>query len=143
MSNDRQHILGLIDQFVEAYNRGDAAGLISAFAEDYVDMSEGEPTVRGEQAVRHTEARLLETFAKFTGRLRVDVDELEVLGDWAYDHGRLRIELHPKQGGEPTVVERRFLEIWSRGRDGAWEAACGMDNNLPGLQPAEPKKTAK
>ena len=133
MSSDREHILGLIDRFVDAYNRGDAAGLIAAFADDYVDMSEGEPTVRGEQAIRHTEARLLETFAKFTGRLSVDVDELEVLGDWAYDYGHLRIELHPKQGGEPAVVQRRFLEIWRRGPDGAWKAARGMDNNVTGL----------
>jgi ketosteroid isomerase-like protein len=133
MSSDREHILGLIDQLVDAYNRGDAAGLIAAFADDYVDMSEGEPTVRGEQAMRHTEARLLETFTKFNGRLSVDVEELEVLGDWAYDYGRLRIELHPKRGGEPTVVERRFLEIWRRGPNGTWKAARGMDNNVPGL----------
>lgn len=119
----------VVDEFVEAYNDGDVDGLMRAFAADFVDMSDGEPTLRGEQAHAETVSRLRDTFAKFTGRLTVQVEETETAGDWAYDWGTLRVELTPKGAGDPVVVERRFLEIWRRERDGHWRVLRSMDNS--------------
>ncbi len=129
MSSDREEIRRKIDGFIHAYNAGDVDRLMTLFAADLIDMSDGEPTLRGSTAHRETEARLRDTFAKFTGQLTVDMEELEISGDRAFDYGTLRVELHPKADGEPVVVERRFLEIWRRGPDGEWRVARAMDNS--------------
>jgi ketosteroid isomerase-like protein len=101
---------------------------MKAYSDDIVDMSEGEPTVQGAQVRLDTEARLRDTFAKFTASLTVQVDEIEVMGDRAFDRGVLRVELQPKGAGEAVIVERRFLEIWRREADGEWRVARAMDN---------------
>ena len=130
MNQDQQRIRKVVDEFTRAYNEGDIAGLMSAYTDDFIDMSEGEPTIVGAQAREDTESRLRDTFAKFTGSLTVHVDEIEVMGDRAFDRGVLRVELLPKGGGEPVLVERRFLEIWRREAGGEWRVARAMDNSI-------------
>ena len=120
----------LIDEFVRAYNAGDVDGLLSVYTADIVDMSDGEPTLIGERAHRDTAARLRDTFAKYNGHLTVQVEESEMMGDWAFDRGTLRVELRPRTAGEPVIVERRFLEIWRREADGRWRVARAMDNSM-------------
>lgn len=131
MSNDQRKIDEAIHEFIHAYNAGDVERLLRVYAADFVDMSEGEPTLQGEQAHRDTAARLRDTFAKFNGNLTVHMDESKVLGDWAFDRGTLRVELRPKGRGEAVVVERRFVEIWRRETDGQWKVAWAMDNSGP------------
>ena len=131
MSSDRRKIDEAIHEFIRAYNAGDVDRLLTVYAGDFVDMSEGEPTLQGEQAHRDTAARLRDTFAKFNGNLTVHLDESKILGAWAFDRGTLRVELRPKGRGEPVVVERRFVEIWRRETDGQWKVAWAMDNSGP------------
>lgn len=128
MNQDQQTIREVIDGFIRAYNAGDVGRLMKAYTDDIVDMSEGEPTVQGAQVRKDTEARLRDTFAKFTASLTVRVDEIEIMGDRAFDRGVLRVELQPKGAGEVVIVERRFLEIWRREPDGEWRVARAMDN---------------
>ena len=130
MNQDQQEIRKVIDGFIRAYNAGDVGGLMKAYSDDIVDMSEGEPTVQGAQVRKDTEARLRDTFAKFTASLTVQVDEIEVMGDRAFDRGVLRVELRPKGTGEAVIVERRFLEIWRREADGEWRVARAIDNSF-------------
>jgi len=128
MNQDQQEIRKVIDGFIRAYNAGDIGELVKVYTDDIVDMSQGEPTVQGAQVRKDTEARLRDTFAKFTASLTVQVDEIEVMGDRAFDRGVLRVELQPKGAGQPVIVERRFLEIWRCDTDGEWRVARAMDN---------------
>jgi ketosteroid isomerase-like protein len=129
MNPDQQKIRQAIEGFVEAYNQGDVDTLLAVYTEDCVDMSEGQPTLVGDQVRQDTKARLNDTFTKFTGHLTVEVDEIEVAGDCAFDRGTLRLELRPKAEGQPVLVERRFIEIWRRGQDGEWRVARCIDNS--------------
>ena len=128
MTSDAE-LQGVIEEFIHAYNAGDVDSLLKVFSADYVDMSDGEPTLEGERACLDTAARLRDTFAKFKGNLAVQVDESEVFDNWAFDRGTLRVELQPKGTGDPVIVERRFLEIWRREMDGKWRVARAMDNS--------------
>jgi len=132
MNSNAAALREVVEDFVRAYNTGDVDRLMSAYADDFVDMPEGEPTLAGARAYEDTSARLRDTFAKFTGNLNVQVEESVVFDDWAFDWGTLRVELQPKSGGEPVVVERRFLEIWRRQAGGEWKVARAMDNSAAG-----------
>ena len=129
MNPAQQRIRGQIDAFVQAYHAGDVDRLMAVYTDDFIDMSDGEATLSGVHARTETTARLNDTFAKYTGRLTVQVEEIEVAGDRAFDRGSLRLELQPRGPGEPIVVERRFLEIWRREADGEWRVARAMDNS--------------
>lgn len=55
----------------------------------------------------------------------LDVDEVRVVGDWAFERGGYTISLSPKQGGAPmqdvgkyiTIYERKPTEPWRMARD--------------------------
>jgi len=128
--DDKKKIQQTIDNFVRAYNAGDVAGLMNIYADDFVDMSEGQPTLQGAAAREDNALRLRDTFAKFNNHLTVHIEQIETAGDWAFDRGVLRVELRPKAGGQPVLVERRFLEIWRRDSDGQWRAMQSMDNSI-------------
>jgi ketosteroid isomerase-like protein len=132
MNPDQKKIRRAIDKFVTAYNAADVDRLVTVYAADFIDMSEAEPTLRGAEARQDTVVRLRDTFAKFTGQLTVEVDEIETMGDWAFDRGTIRIELRSRTGGPPVLVERRFLEIWRRETDGVWRVTRAMDNSARG-----------
>ena len=73
-------------------------------------------------------ARLRDTFSRNAARLDRSTDEIRVDRDVAYVRGRATLTLTPKDGGPPTAVVRRVLEVWRKGRDGSWRITRAMDN---------------
>src|SRR5262250_1856022 len=87
-----------VEEFTRAYNAGDFAKLTDIFAEDLIDMSMGGPTRRGEDARRHFVSRVRETHANFRPHLEIQIDAIQVAGDWAYEYGNLVVALTPRAG---------------------------------------------
>ena len=128
MNDDVSAIRRKIDRFIAAYNAGQVKELLAVYANDFVDMSQGEPTLRGETAIRDTERRLADTFRKFSPHLAVETEEIIVSGNYAFDRGVLTVTLTPKLAGDPLVVKRRFLEVWRKHENGDWAVIRAMDN---------------
>jgi ketosteroid isomerase-like protein len=126
-SDDETEIRAAIGRFVAAYNRNDRVGIRTFFASDFVDMSAGEPTRRGEDAVKFMLERVAFAHSNSTPKLEINVHEIHVYGDWAHQRGDLQVTLTPKNGGESSYIRQRFLEIWRRGPTG-WKSVVGMDN---------------
>ena len=88
-------------EFREAYNRGDVDRLLSVFKEDgFTDMSEGRPSLYGEEAREGLRERSTELFAQYSVGLTVIMIAAAVFGDTAYDFGWHEFTLRPKSGGE-------------------------------------------
>jgi ketosteroid isomerase-like protein len=128
-STEEALIRSAIEDFIAAYNAGDVGRLMRVFADDWIDMSEGAPTLAGREAHEKTAARLRETFRKFRGELTVHTEEVCVAGDMAFDHGTLHVQLTPRDAGVPKEISLRFLEIWRKQSDGAWKVSRAMDNS--------------
>ena len=118
-----------VQEFVEAYNSREVARLPDIFADDFIDMSAGVPTRTGKEAKEHFVSRVEGTHAKFTPHLTVNIEELRVAADWAYQRGSLVVTLVPRNGGETSFIRQRYLEIWRRDADGRWRIAIAMDNS--------------
>lgn len=123
-----QLIRRAVEEFTRAYNAGDLENLADIFAEDLIDMSAGEPTRTGEEARKDFVARVAATHAKFRPRLEIQIDELQVTGEWAHQRGSLRVTLIPREGGDTSFIRQRYLEIWRREPSGKWKIAIEMDN---------------
>jgi len=118
-----------VEEFTRAYNAGEFEKLEGIFDENLIDMSAGGPTRRGAEARRHFVLRVKETHAKFQPHLKINIDELQVAGDWAYEHGTLVVELMPRTGGDKSYIRQRYLDIWRRQPSGQWKIAIEMDNS--------------
>src|SRR5207245_1732770 len=121
-------IAAAIREMIEACDSGDADRLIRVYADDFIDLSEGAPTLAGPAAREAAAARLRDMFSSHTARLDRSTDEIHVDRETAYARGRVTLTLTPKDGGPPTVVDRRILEVWRKGRDGSWRITRAMDN---------------
>ena len=120
-----------INDFIAAYNLGDVPRLMQAYSDDYVEMSEGDPTVSGVEGKRKTAERIGKVLEQHRGHLEVFTEEIEIAGDLAYDRGTLCVTLTHKTTGNVLSFERRFLEVWRKEADGAWRVIRVMDNAIP------------
>jgi uncharacterized protein (TIGR02246 family) len=122
--DDEALIRSLAESWDPLSNAGDTEGMVNLFAEDAVLLHEDRPVVIGRQAIR-------EVFERQFSEQSVDgsnpVDELQVVGDWAFIRGRFEGSVTP-EGGE-TIEEtgkwvsvlhktekgwKYFVDIWNR-----------------------------
>jgi uncharacterized protein (TIGR02246 family) len=91
---DVQAHVGALDRVraahVAALNAGDVEGWLGVFAEDGVQMPPNTPANVGKLAIRAwVEGFLGAFFCVFV----LDVQEVQVAGDWAFERGGYRIDL--------------------------------------------------
>lgn len=118
-----------VEDFTRAYNAGDFAKLTNIFADDLIDMSMGGPTLRGEEARTHFVSRVRDTHANFRPHLEIQIDEIQVAGNWAYEYGSLQVTLTPRVSGKKSFIRQRYLVIWRQQPDRQWKIAVEMDNS--------------
>lgn len=114
-------------EFRDAYNDADIPRLLDVLSNDFVDMSEGQPSLFGGEARDELQARLRQLFSTHWVKLQPIVIGVRGMGDWAFDYGWHKYILTPKSGGQTTVRRQRYLEIWQR-RGGHWRLAIYMDS---------------
>lgn len=93
---NKQAIQAAIDDFIAAYNASDVPRLMRVYSDDYVEMSEGDPTVSGVEGKRKTSERIGKVLAQHRGHLEVFTEEIEMAGNLAYDRGTLCVTLTHK-----------------------------------------------
>ncbi len=127
---DVDAINSLRDEFIALDNASDAAGLASLFTNDAVLMPPNQAAVTGNQAI---ESWFQTTFDQFTTEFTVASEELEVVGDWAFDWGAYMTALTPKAGGEATEDRGKYIVILRKQVDGSWRIVKNIwnSNNPP------------
>jgi len=121
--NEEKTIEASISEFIRVYNAGNLEGVLAYYSDDLIKIRQGGPA----ETKAETAKRVAVVFDKFDSRVDVMNDEIRVSGEMAYTRGAFRVTLTPKAGGEPQIIERRYLEIW-RKEDGRWRVARTMDN---------------
>jgi ketosteroid isomerase-like protein len=89
-------------------------------------MTFGAPTVTGRPAIRQGYA---DRFAMGTATTAIRSDELQLMGDWAFDRGTFTATMMPSGGGDSVTVEGRYLVILRKQADGSWKLARAIDNS--------------
>lgn len=119
---DEKAIRELIATWMQATKSGDAATVLRLLADDVVFLVAGQPPfgkdafAKGLTAMKDVE---------FEGRS--DIEELKVLGSWAYLRNRLEVTITPR-GGRPQRRGGYTLTILRKEPDGRWVLA--RDANL-------------
>lgn len=118
---------------ITALNQGDVEGWVGVFTEDAVQMPPNFPANTGRAMIRAwSEA--------FLGPLNVEfgleVDEVHVAGDRAFERGRYRIRVTPKTGGESFPDAGKYITIYQKQANNAWLVARDIwnsDHPVPGM----------
>lgn len=123
VQTDEKAIRDLVDAWLVASAEGDHETVLDLMTDDVVFMvPDQEPF--GKEAFK----AISEQMKGFRMEADHEVMELQVLGDWAYLRGRLKITMTPRGGGSPARRSGYTLTLLRRGTDGKWRIA--RDANL-------------
>ena len=122
MNKDEQAIRDLVDTWLAASKAGDLPTVLSLMADDVVFMVPGQEPF-GKEAFAANNRNMKDLRIEGTS----EIQELEVLGDWAWMRNRLKVTFTPPNG-KPTVHSGYTLTILRKNPDGKWVLA--RDANL-------------
>ena len=114
MENDEQQIHGLVEKWLAATRAGDTATVLKLMADDVVFLVPGvEPFGKDVFAANSANMK------GFRIEGRSEIQELKILGDWAWMRTRLRVAVTPPNGTE-VVRSGYTLTILRKEPDGRW-----------------------
>lgn len=114
MTNDEREIFELVDTWMEATRLGDVAAVLELMTDDVMFTTPGREPF-GKEEFRAALESMRDT--KIDGRS--EIQELRVLGDWAWIRNHLEISMIPP-GGEPVRRSGYTLTILRKGDDDKW-----------------------
>ena len=115
MHDDERAIRELVATWLRASRAGDTETVLGLMAEDVVFLVPGHPPMRGRAAFAAGQAGLRDLDIE----ARSEIEEIRVLGDWAYVWTTLSIVVTPTSGGAPVRRSGPTLSILRR-QHGKW-----------------------
>ena len=125
MDSDKQQIRDLIGDWQRFSAEGDLSQLLNLMDEDVVLLVAGHPPMRGKEA-------FAEGFKKVVRQFRIeatsDIQEIKVMGNWAYCWNNLSVTMRPLAGGPFRRRAGFTLTIFRKTQEGKW--VLSRDANL-------------
>jgi uncharacterized protein (TIGR02246 family) len=130
-TSDEQQIRDLIATWMVATKAGDIATVLSLMTEDVVFLVPGAPPFGKQKFSEAMQAPASGARPRFDGRS--EIQEIRVLGDWAFLWTRLTVEVTPPEGGPVHKRAGHTLSVL-RKVDGRWLLArdANMLTPVPG-----------
>jgi uncharacterized protein (TIGR02246 family) len=126
MTSDEQEIRQLVANWIGATKAGDTSAVLDLMTDDVVFLVTGHPPLVGKAAfAAATKAQSQQGLPHFEGQS--EIQEVKVLGDWAYMWTRLTVAI-TLPGGAPTVTRSGHTLSILRKVDGKW--ALARDANM-------------
>lgn len=120
MHNDEQEIRQLVSTWMAASRAGDVDTVLSLMADDAVFLVPGQPVMRKADFAAAARAQAGKDAPQFDGSS--EIQELQILGDWAFMWARLTVIVTPPGGAESMTRAGHTLTILKK-QDGRWVLA--------------------
>jgi uncharacterized protein (TIGR02246 family) len=118
LENDLRAIEAINQRDVQAALAGDTAMMMSQWTDDFVVLPPTGPILRGRSVIAEA----------FRGVERpetlewvLDIQEVKVLGDHAFQWGTYHGKVRPRAGGETVRTGGKLMRILQRQPDGSWK----------------------
>ena len=131
MQSDEQEIRQLVSTWMAATKAGDVDTVLSLMADDVVFLVPGRPVIRKADFAVAARAQSGQEGPRFDGTS--EIQEIKVLGDWAFMWTKLTVVATPPGNGKPMTRSGHTLSILNR-QNGRWVLA--RDANM--LSPVPP-----
>jgi uncharacterized protein (TIGR02246 family) len=118
MGSDEQEIRQLVATWIEATKTGDIDTVLSLMADDVVFLVTGQPPMIGKAAFAAAmQAQSGQGRPQFEGKS--EIQEIQVLGDWAYMWTKLTVVFTPPGAVLPVTRAGNTLTILKK-QNGKW-----------------------
>ena len=118
MSPDENAIRELIDTWLRASKAGDSEVVLSLMAEDVVFLQPGQPPMRGRASFAAAQKAIIDVDIDASS----EIQEIRILGDWAYCWNRLTVVVSPRNGGASIKRAGDVLSLLQK-QSGQWVIA--------------------
>jgi ketosteroid isomerase-like protein len=118
--------------FMKATAQRGAEGYMSYYAEDAVELPNGEDMIQGKENIAKTMGFLDDKNNHLTWT-PVHAD-MAASGDLGYTYGTYEFRSKDKDG-KPTVDYGKYTSIWKKQKDGSWKVVMDMGNSSPSPKP--------
>ena len=115
MPNDEQEIRQLVSTWMTATQAGDVETVLSLMVDDVVFLVCGRPPMRGKKEFAASQGALKDVEMDGVS----EIQEVTVLGEWAYVWTHLTVDFRPRAGGVAQKRAGNTLSIL-RKHDGKW-----------------------
>ena len=123
---DLKAIDSVRDTHVAAVNAGDARAWAAQFTDDGVQMPPNMPANVGRSAIEFWSKGFMDLFGL---EFALSVEEVRVLGEWAFERGAYTIGLSPKSGGPSMQDTGKYITIYQRKSGENWRMARDIWNS--------------
>lgn len=123
IENDLRAIEAINQRDVQFALAGDKAMMMSQWTDDFVLLPPAGPILRGRSVIAETfrgveDPEILEYV--------LDIQEVKVLGDHAFQWGTYHYTVRPRDGGETIRTSGKLMRILQRQADASWKIYRGM-----------------
>ena len=125
MQSDEEQLRTLVATWMAATKAGDVDTVLSLMTEDVVFLVPGRPPMRKSEFAAAAKAQAGAAAPKFDGTS--DIQEIKVVGDWAFMWARLTVIVTPPDGSPPIERAGHTLTVFHK-QHGRWLLA--RDANL-------------
>jgi uncharacterized protein (TIGR02246 family) len=124
-AEDEAAIRALRDAFLDAQQAGDAERNTSFYTDDAIIMTPGAPSHTGINAIR---TALADFFDDCEWNSQEPIEELQVMGDWAFTRTTWSGTQTDKATGTAATVSGKAVHIYRRQPEGTWKIAIDIYN---------------
>ena len=128
MSTDEQQIRQLVADWMRLTQAGEVDQVLDLMADDAVFLVAGQPVMRKADFAAAAKAQAAPNGPKIDGHS--DIQELRVLGDWAFMWTKLRVDVTPPGAQSAMTRAGHTLTLFHK-QDGRWLLA--RDANMLAL----------
>ena len=120
MQSDEQEIRQLVSTWMTASKAGDVDTILSLMADDAVFLVPGQPVMRKTDFAVAARAQSGQGAPQFDGRS--EIQEIRILGDWAFMWTKLTVVVTPPGGTQSMTRAGHTLSILKK-QNGKWVLA--------------------
>jgi ketosteroid isomerase-like protein len=122
-----QKLIALEAEFMKATAEKGSAGYISYYAEDAVELPNGESILEGKETIRKTLGFLDQGMTLTWTPVKADMAASSDLG---YTYGNYEFRGKDKDG-KAIIEHGKYMTVWKKQKDGSWKVALDMGNSTP------------
>lgn len=120
-----QAIKQIHERAARAVREGDVAAYVELFTEDGIYMWPNEPAIVGREALYTWFAK---RFREYSAELEKTIEEIVIMGDWAFERGNEVSKITTRSSGDVKVVHGKYINIFQKQLDGSWKIARRIRN---------------
>ena len=119
MNIDIANIYALWNEYAVALQENDLETWLTLWLSSGIQLAPGSQSpIPMDQLRAHMQSLFK---SHIVNRMSIQIEEVRIRSDWAISHGRYRLHITPREGGNHAAVSGTLLNLFERQADGSWK----------------------